>query len=241
MTDEIIALNDAQRQYVPALGEYFDCDRIFFTADWHLGDERMGLLHRPFGNATECAEKICENHRRVLDDNSVLFFLGDAALEPRWLEMIDDLPGAKILVKGNYDRLDDKCYEVIFQRVLSENTWLDRDRNPHADKVKSWPGKLNCVHYPTKSVAHAFNLVGHIHGAWKVQKNMLNVGVDVHHYRPVSLQDVDFYFNGICHFYDDDVWVSQLSANGAHNHRGQPSTYWERNYGGSSGEQQAKA
>jgi len=33
-------------------------------------------------------------------------------------------------------------------------------------------------HYPTNGKSDIFNVVGHIHGTWKVQRNMVNVGVD---------------------------------------------------------------
>ena len=58
-----------------------------------------------------------------------------------------------------------------------------------------------------------YNLVGHIHQAWKHQLNMLNVGVDVHNYRPVSFEKIPFYLKAITNYYDQDVWVAYNPIN----------------------------
>jgi len=58
-----------------------------------------------------------------------------------------------------------------------------------------------------------FNICGHIHGLWKVQRNMINVGVDAWHFIPVSEEQIIFYMNGIKKHYDANVFAGELEPN----------------------------
>jgi len=61
--------------------------------------------------------------------------------------------------------------------------------------------------YPAHAVADRFNIVGHIHGLWKVQPNMVNVGVDAWHFRPVSEQEIRFVYDAMrTGKYDENVF-----------------------------------
>ena len=88
------------------------------------------------------------------------------------------------------------------------------------------------MHYPSLAVADCFNLTAHVHSTWRVQKDMLNCGIDCHHFRPVSLSQVFFFYTAICKFYDQDVWVGDHPANVAHRDRGKAGTYWQSGFGG---------
>ena len=69
------------------------------------------------------------------------------------------------------------------------------------------------THYPTRGKWNEFNLVGHIHSAWKYQLNMFNIGVDANHFYPVDLETVPFHISAISGFYDQDVWVAYNEIN----------------------------
>jgi hypothetical protein len=58
--------------------------------------------------------------------------------------------------------------------------------------------------------------------------NMLNVGVDVHHFRPVDSDRLQFHFDAICKYYDNDVWVAYttLNVNEHTVNRGKPGSYF---------------
>lgn len=199
---------------------------IFLTADWHLGDERLHLFPRPFSSADDCAKNIIENYNKVVSDDDTVYFVGDVAVKEDALhEYMNELPGKKILIKGNYDKFDLEVYKKYFDSVsYFEDVTFQNDEGEGVD--------CRVVHYPSQSIPERFNLVGHIHGSWRVQKNMLNVGVDVWHFAPVSSEMVLFKFNAIKNFYDQDVWVGDHEANIAHNERGKEGTYWENNFGG---------
>ena len=84
------------------------------------------------------------------------------------------------------------------------------------------------THYPTQGVANAFNLVGHIHAAWKYQLNMLNIGVDVHHFCPVDIESIPFHKTAVEKYYDDDVWVAYHNINTQYQgKRGKAGSYFQ--------------
>lgn len=201
--------------------------KTFFTADLHFGDERMKLFPRPFDHAMQCANTIIGNWNKVVGDDDMVYVVGDFAVDKDWLKIAADLKGEKILLKGNYDTLPYDEYLKYFSHVLDCMT-LNLNNPDNEEHLQ-----VNIQHYPGKSLKEYFNIVGHIHGAWRVQKNMLNVGVDVWHYSPVTVEEVFFMFGGIRNFYDQDVWVGDHPANTAHAGRGKEGTYWQRGFVGS--------
>jgi carbon storage regulator len=205
-------------------------NRMWFTADFHFLDDRMQILGRPFANANQCADKILEELQVVKPEDD-LYVLGDVAVSEEGLMLVNKIPGKKHLVLGNYDKLPVDKYLEYFHDVHRWSIDLATTFMPSVNGSPEVP--LHLVHYPTKAIPEAFNLCGNIHSAWKVQKNILNVGVDVSHFRPVSLESVEFYYRAICKFYDQDVWCSDHPANTAHKQRGKAGSYWETNNPGS--------
>lgn len=68
-------------------------------------------------------------------------------------------------------------------------------------------------HYPENGKCEVFNIVGHVHDFWKVQRNMLNVSTDSWHFTPITEEKVAFQINGIRKFYDINVFAGELEAN----------------------------
>ena len=69
------------------------------------------------------------------------------------------------------------------------------------------------LYYPTMGRKDRFNLVGHIHAAWKYQLNSMNVGVDANHFAPIDLASIPFHYGAITKFYDEDVWAAYNELN----------------------------
>tara|TARA_Y100000034_G_C6867127_1_gene395369 strand:- start:169 stop:783 length:615 start_codon:yes stop_codon:yes gene_type:complete len=197
----------------------------FFSADFHLGDDRLDLFPRPFETKYQCASAIRANWNEKVKPHDVAYIIGDFCVDELWLSMANEFNGRKVLIKGNYDTLPDREYLKYFQAVYDH---LHLTLTDGYEKLE-----VNLEHYPGRSVPDKFNLVGHVHGAWRVQKNMLNVGIDANSYYPISEQQVLFFFRAIKDFYDQDVWVGNHPANTAHDERGKPGTYWETGFKGS--------
>lgn len=194
----------------------------FFTADWHLGASDMWLMGRPFVDRTDMYTRILAEHNSVVNNGDTVYVLGDVLHEGDLglLPLFDEFNGDLVLVRGNHDRrLSSYFISRYFVDAVDEGAGIELD----VDGLPCW-----LTHYPTQARADRFNLVGHIHDRWKVQKNMLNVGVDVHHFQPVSEDRVGFYRRAIRDFYDQDVWVADHPANTAHDDRGAPGTYLDQ-------------
>ncbi len=190
--------------------------KTWFTSDWHLGESRMQVMCRPFfdnekGSATmNMIETIRNNHNSMVAEDDIVYVIGDCCNKntPEFLDYADQFNGVKILIRGNHDvSLSDEDFLKVFEEVIPEGKGVDLDLNGLS---------VYLTHYPTQSKSDVFNLVGHIHGAWKVQLNMLNVGVDAHHFRPISADDVAFYYKAICEFYDRDVFVAYHEVNASY-------------------------
>jgi calcineurin-like phosphoesterase family protein len=193
---------------------------IWFTSDWHFGDPRVQLLGRPFADDVEMTERIVAEFNALVGEDDTVYVIGDvlSTVTNETLEILKRLNGRLVLIKGNHDILDDAEYEKYFERIVQEGDGIELE-------VAGIPCYL--THYPTTGRPDRFNLVGHIHGVWRVQKNMLNVGVDANHFRPLSEENVAFFLKAITEFYDGDCWCAQHKNNRSHDNRGRTNSYYD--------------
>jgi calcineurin-like phosphoesterase family protein len=166
-------------------------------------------------------DTLVNNHNKLVAPEDEVIMAGDVCYQktPEWLPNVSRFNGRKILIRGNHDRgITDEQFEPYFTRIIPDGCGL----------VKEICG-IPCyiTHYPSEGRADAFNLVGHIHSAWKYQLNMLNIGVDVHQYKPVCLDSIRFHLDAICKYYDEDVWVAYNEINAKfRGQRGKKGTYF---------------
>ena len=194
----------------------------FITADWHLGETRFELMGRPFATKNQHISHIVNEHNMIVHNDDLVYINGDVCYQgsPESLTLIEKFNGRKILIRGNHDRVfTDEQLKPYFEQIIPEGEGIEID-------IEGIPCYI--THYPTQGRIDRFNLTGHIHSAWKYQKNMLNVGVDVNGFRPINFTKIPFHLKAITEFYDNDVWVATNSINMAHNGRGKNSTYFTR-------------
>jgi calcineurin-like phosphoesterase family protein len=176
---------------------------IFFTADWHLGETRLELMRRPF-TFSEYNKILIDRHNQRVSKNDTVYVNGDVLYrnaDPEYLKLVSAFNGRKILIRGNHDRhISDHDFLHYFEQVIPEGEGVELD-------------DLYITHYPTRARIDKFNLTGHIHDAWKFQLNCINVGVDVHNFSPVSLDEIAAYRVYIREYYDDDVWSAYHISN----------------------------
>lgn len=175
----------------------------FFISDTHFDDSRFDLFYRPFKTVEEQDNFLVEKWNSVVGLNDDVYLIGDAAVTDEGLKNIKRLNGRKHLIIGNYDEPRDK--DLL-------NSLFDSVRE--SDYIKLSNGELVYLnHYPGNAKNAIFNLVGHIHGLWKVQRNMINVSADAWHFTPISEEQILFCMNGIRKFYDVHVFAGELEAN----------------------------
>ncbi len=195
----------------------------FVVADHHLGEDRFELMGRPFATKNQHIRHLIAEHNMMVHPNDIVYMNGDVCYQksPESLPFIKQFNGRKILIRGNHDRIfTDEQLAPYFEEIVPEGEGIEID-------IEGIPCYI--THYPTKSKKDRFNLIGHIHSAFKYQLNMFNVGVDVNGFRPVNLNKIPFHLKAIEEFYDDDVWVAYNDINSQFiGKRGKRGSYFDK-------------
>ena len=171
----------------------------FFTSDWHLNEKRItpafNPFFRPFLSIEEQNEIIINNVNAMVGENDTLYHLGDVAMDLAGVALMDRIKCQnRVLIIGNYD--DDKI-DALKEHIDIVVPRLEVEINGQIYHLN---------HYPTKIKPRMMNIVGHIHGLWKVQPSTINVGVDAWNYKPLTEADIKFVTTAIEKFYDNDVF-----------------------------------
>ena len=108
-----------------------------------------------------------------------------------------------VIFLGDFAYRNDKSIFNYMDRLHGNITFIqgNHDAQLGADTIQSLvfnseeAGEIYCVHDPKDfSSAYAINLVGHVHGNWKIKKfyqtTLINVGVDVWNFTPVNLSEI---------------------------------------------------
>lgn len=188
--------------------------KTFFISDLHFDDDRLNLYGRDlmFKDVKEFNNYIIKKWNENVTDDDLVIVLGDCSFSLEGLKLFDKCNGEKWLIKGNYDisienggtakfEINDKILSKYFTKVVDDMELIIDNEIVY----------LN--HYPTNARKDCFNIVGHIHGTWKVQRNMINVGCDAWHFVPISENLIKFQINGIRKYYDQNVFAGELIAN----------------------------
>lgn len=182
---------------------------IYLTSDNHFGETRItpafNPFFRPFKSVEEQDEFMIARINEVVGEDDELYHLGDAAYTVEGIKCMDQIRRKnRTLILGNYD-IDIPEKMPLLQAAFNGNVF--------DSMLRSFDGVLMYLnHYPVNGakhsaqMPHALSIVGHIHGLWKVQPNMINVGADAWHFRPVSMTEIMFVKNAIDNHYDKNVF-----------------------------------
>lgn len=164
--------------------------KTFFTSDIHLFHKNILKFEpesRPFGSIDEMHDTIISRWNNKVTAADRIFILGDVSFGKvtKTLEILSELNGKKILIKGNHDE----------HHVLNRE-FVDFFENKIYD---TYEAKINgtyyfMCHYPlicwNKSHYGSINLFGHVHSVWKGNSNQLNVGMDCHSLTPIEESEI---------------------------------------------------
>ena len=156
---------------------------LWFTADHHFGqEEARDYFLRPFQTVREMDEELITRHNKIVAPRDTVYFLGDLTLFGQWqqsyvTETVKALHGEKVLILGNHDHFNPLDYvKMGFQSVHTEL------------KIKGFV----LVHDPMMCNVDTSTrvLCGHVHRLFKWKRDVINVGVDVWDYEPVSYDTI---------------------------------------------------
>jgi calcineurin-like phosphoesterase family protein len=172
----------------------------WFTSDLHFGHANI-IKHcnRPFANVDEMNMAIIDNWNSVVKDGDKVIVLGDVALGKldETLPLVTLLNGEKYLVPGNHDKCwtghkkvrssDIKRYEDVGFNIMpndytTRHGWWRVCHFPYTGDSQENDRYLE--HRPVKG-REKILVHGHVHEAWKINGNQINVGVDVWDFTPV--------------------------------------------------------
>lgn len=170
--------------------------QIFFTSDTHFYHKNViEYCNRPWASVEEMNEGLIERWNAKVTQEDIVFHLGDVAFcgTDRLKPIMDRLNGTEILVKGNHDRSDTAMLASGFSYVMKS---LDLLLPLEFDESK-FGTAIYLHHQPILDFAETssyqncrYHFCGHVHNKWKRQGNIINVGVDVWNYEPVTLEEI---------------------------------------------------
>ena len=176
---------------------------LWLTADLHLGHANIiRYCRRPFADVSAMDDALVQRWNEVVAPGDTVWVLGDVALGriDASLARVARLAGTKLLVTGNHDR----CWVGMGPRAAG---WTQRYLDAGFAEVHQGVVELDLAgrpvlacHFPYQGDSHGEDrfvehrpvdrgaplLHGHVHGEWRQQGHMVNVGVDVWDYRPVA-------------------------------------------------------
>lgn len=164
---------------------------IFFTADQHFYHEGIiKMCKRPFNNSNEMEKILISNYNQVVNIDDEVYFLGDLTFiknRTAIKSLLSKLNGQKHLILGNHDYLNPFGY--VDCGFLTVHTCLIIDTEI---------GKIGLTHDPAVSNVNSdmIWLCGHVHNLFTSIGNVINVGVDVCDYSPISITQIDNILHG---------------------------------------------
>ena len=188
----------------------------FFTSDQHFGSERtLELSKRPFKSTDEMNQVIINRFNSKVTNDDIVIHLGDFGD----FNKVKELNGKyHYLIMGNYEQKEmeekfnnnfeeySKYIESFGFSYLQPFYGMTLDFSDILGYDVGSPFVVDLHHCPEDCERYEFNLFGHIHGRQLVKRYGLDVGVDGHHFYPVSIKDVEFYKTAIEKYYDDNVF-----------------------------------
>jgi len=157
---------------------------IYFTSDQHFDHHNIiQYCKRPFNNVRQMNRRIINEYNNIITEKDTVYIIGDLTLygptqKGAVEQFVNKLHGKKHLILGNHDRLSPQQY--LDTGILSVHTSLEIN-------------SFILVHDPAVSAIDRSKifLCGHVHDLFKIAKNVINIGVDVWDFKPVSLEQIE--------------------------------------------------
>jgi calcineurin-like phosphoesterase family protein len=176
--------------------------RTWFTADTHFRHPRVAA-HRGFDTADEHDAELVRRWNATVAPNDQVWHQGDVGMgnEAAILARVAQLHGVVHLIGGNHDAVW-SGHRHAHTRLAA---WLQTFTTVQAFARRRMHGNdVLLSHFPyrgdhTEHERYAeyrlqdtgkVLLHGHVHDAWRIRDNQINVGVDVWGLRPVSIDTI---------------------------------------------------
>jgi calcineurin-like phosphoesterase family protein len=169
---------------------------VYFTSDLHANHDKIRLYEkRPFKSVQEMQECLTDNWNSVVQHkDDEVYLLGDiwfgssSGRVEALQRFLQGLNGRKHLILGNHDAFKPFTYLsrgiesvhtnlVYYDPMYFGDIFMCHNPRLYEDRQRKLP-KYNLV------------LCGHVHSLFEKVENIVNVGIDVWGYKPVSLDQI---------------------------------------------------
>ena len=177
--------------------------KIWFSADLHLGHSSiLEFCNRPFKDGDDMNAKLIHNWNQRIKPEDTVYHLGDYCFHrgiqgsktksQQWEEQMN---GKIIHIKGNHDS-SNNVKSILTHAVLEFGGYTVLAQHIPPTMCLEVPEFIDFV------------LCGHLHNTWKhmfledtrnekIPIPIINVGVDVWNFKPVSMQEIIVYYERI--------------------------------------------
>lgn len=182
--------NECSKTYCSLMTNYFA------ISDTHFGHEKTwstfkrddGSPLRAFSSTEEMDQHMIDCWNKVVGPNDVIYHLGDAVINRKFMYQLGRLNGHKRLVRGNHDIFPTTEYMTYFEEIYGVIPPNNHKKFPfimshvplHRDSLERWGA----------------NVHGHLHGKRVLTSNKkpdpkyICVSVENVDYTPVSFDDI---------------------------------------------------
>lgn len=124
---------------------------VYFIGDPHINHRNISKYRQFVSSTEDNTSLIQEDWNKRISKNDVVYVLGDAAFDDEGLNIIGNLKGRKILIKGNHDDITSaknqlNIFEEIHGILKYKNMWL-----------------THCPIHPDEMRKCKLNVHGHVH------------------------------------------------------------------------------
>lgn len=179
--------------------------RTFFTSDTHFGHRNIiKYTNRPFANAQEMDDVLIARWNETVGEHDTIYHLGDFSLsDPKFVKTIFPRLNGHIKVLGYHWHHDKRWLpdgfgktryvsgpqgipvEIMLPMVVLKFKGLRNNGRPQVVVLCHYAmAKWDQRHY------RSWHLYGHSHGQFENGGLSMDVGVDCHEFRPISLEQV---------------------------------------------------
>lgn len=161
---------------------------IFLISDTHFGHRNIinftrknGESLRPFKNVDEMDDTLIKNWNSIVGPQDKVYHLGDVTMNAKSLNLLYNLNGTKILIKGNHDTQKLAYYLPHFKDIRGSHE-LDG---------------LLLTHIPvseTQKIRYRGNIHGHLHEKILQDPWYYNVSVEQTNYFPVPFETIQQHY-----------------------------------------------
>lgn len=106
-------------------------EKTYFIADPHFGDDRIRRYeNRPFQTAQEMDRELIRGWNALVTGSDTVYVLGDFGADGYEAEILSQLNGRKLLVKGNHDSKSNAEYraagfdEAYDHPIIIDGFWI---------------------------------------------------------------------------------------------------------------------